>query len=91
MGFRLQLEPHFRVFEAKNGQEALDQIDKEAPGFFSVVLLDMNMPVMGGIETAQLINQRYENCYHLHPRLYFLSADAMPISQLAGINFVDFF
>ncbi len=38
------------VGEAQNGQEALEVIRKVKP---DVVLLDVNMPVMGGVETVQ--------------------------------------
>lgn len=38
------------VGEAQNGQQALDVIREARP---DVVLLDVNMPVMGGVETVQ--------------------------------------
>ena len=44
----LELEPDLEVVgEASNGQEALTQIDKKKP---DVLLLDINMPIMNGIE-----------------------------------------
>ena len=42
--------------EASDGQEALDTIDAVQP---NVVLMDLQMPRMGGIEAASLIHRRY--------------------------------
>ena len=36
-----------------NGQEALDALEK---GIFDIIILDMQMPVMGGIEAAKIYN-----------------------------------
>jgi signal transduction histidine kinase/CheY-like chemotaxis protein len=46
------------VFIANNGQECLDILEKEQ---FSAVLMDMQMPIMGGLEATELIrkNPRY--------------------------------
>ena len=37
----------YEVSSSANGQEALDQLAQAAP---DIILLDMNMPVMGGLE-----------------------------------------
>ncbi len=51
--------PEFKVVgEAGNGQEALDLIQQTQP---EVVLLDVNMPIMGGVQTVRLIKENY-NC-----------------------------
>ena len=44
-----------RVTLANNGQEALDCLQE---GSFDVALMDMQMPVMGGVEATQHIRQR---------------------------------
>jgi two-component system, OmpR family, KDP operon response regulator KdpE len=44
----------YTVTEAKTGEEALDSIRKERP---DLVLLDVNMPGMGGIETCREIRR----------------------------------
>lgn len=44
------------VGEAQNGEEALDQVDKYRP---KVVLMDVAMQGMNGLETTRLIRQRY--------------------------------
>lgn len=43
------------VGEATNGREALDAIDRGSP---DCVILDMNMPVLNGIETRREMNAR---------------------------------
>ncbi|MBV5314430.1 MAG: response regulator transcription factor [Prolixibacteraceae bacterium] len=44
------------VAEAANGKQFLDLIDKDVP---DLVLLDINMPVMDGIEAATLAHEKY--------------------------------
>lgn len=46
------------VGEAANGREALDVVRQTKP---DVVLMDVNMPVMGGVETVRAL-KRYEAC-----------------------------
>ena len=49
--------PEFEVVgEAGNGREALDVIQRSAP---DVVLLDVNMPEMGGVETVKRLRQEH--------------------------------
>jgi two-component system KDP operon response regulator KdpE len=43
---------HYEVSASRNGEEALDKLRSET---FDLVLLDMNMPGTGGIETCRLI------------------------------------
>ena len=47
----------FTVFEAANGEEALQAIARERP---DVVVLDLKMPGMGGIETLKRLRQTDE-------------------------------
>jgi DNA-binding NarL/FixJ family response regulator len=52
----LELSDNIRIVaEAGDGKQALDKIAEVRP---DVVLLDMRMPVMGGIETLQHLSQR---------------------------------
>ena len=43
---------NYEVVEARTGEDALETIPKESP---SLILLDMNMPGMGGLETCRTI------------------------------------
>lgn len=43
------------VTTAENGQDALEQFEGSAPGWFDVILMDVRMPVMNGIEAARAI------------------------------------
>jgi protein-histidine pros-kinase len=45
----------YRVTVAANGQEALDQLERDS---VDVVLMDVQMPVMGGIEATRAIRAR---------------------------------
>jgi DNA-binding NtrC family response regulator len=48
-------EREFEVFVAHDGKEALGLIDSANP---HIILLDLKMPVMGGMETLKEINKR---------------------------------
>lgn len=45
------------VGEANNGKEAIDLCEKQ---FFDIVILDIRMPVMDGIEAAKIIQSRWK-------------------------------
>jgi DNA-binding NarL/FixJ family response regulator len=44
--------------EAANGEEALEKIEVNIP---DLVLMDMNMPVMNGVECTRIIKEKYPN------------------------------
>ncbi len=46
------------VGEAGNGRDAIEVVEKSKP---DVVLLDVNMPIMGGVETVRMLRQQ-QNC-----------------------------
>jgi CheY-like chemotaxis protein len=55
---RLALEEHgFIVFEAENGQKAVENAIREKP---DVILMDLTMPLMDGFAAAKLIRQNEE-------------------------------
>ena len=41
-----------------NGEEALEHIEKDCP---DVILMDINMPVLNGVETMKIIGKKYPN------------------------------
>lgn len=49
--------PEYNLIKASSGQEALSQLFYQE---FSVILLDVQMPVMNGFETAKIIKQNEE-------------------------------
>lgn len=53
------LEDEVKIIgEATNGKEAMEQLKRLKP---NVVIMDINMPVMGGIEATRKIKQNYPN------------------------------
>src|SRR5215211_6527975 len=44
----------YRVFEAEDGQEALDMARRHKP---SLILIDLNMPVLDGLETVKNLRE----------------------------------
>lgn len=63
-----------RVTVANNGAEALEQFDN---GHFDVILMDMQMPVMGGLEATETIRSREMR------RSWVISEDARPVYIIA--------
>ena len=45
----------FRIEYAENGRVAVDKISASEPGYYQIVLMDINMPEMNGYEAAQAI------------------------------------
>ncbi len=45
----------FLVEEAEDGAAALDMVAKSEPGYYDVVLMDIQMPIMNGYEATQII------------------------------------
>lgn len=47
----LQIQ-NYKIFSAKNGVQVLEMLEKE---YFDIILMDINMPKMDGMECAQKI------------------------------------
>ena len=45
----------FTVEIAANGQIAVDMLERSEPGYYRLVLMDIQMPVMGGYEATKAI------------------------------------
>ncbi|SFE13406.1 two component transcriptional regulator, LuxR family [Paenibacillus catalpae] len=57
ISFFLSMQPDFElVGEAQNGREAVDKAGELQP---DIVLMDLNMPVMDGIEASALIKEQH--------------------------------
>ncbi len=72
-----------RVTVAHNGVEA---IEKVAEGGFDLVLMDMQMPVMGGVEAARLIRQMEEELGRLPVPIFAMTANAQEEDRTACLE-----
>lgn len=64
----LELEPDLKIVgEASNGKEALEQVDRISP---EVVLMDIKMPGMDGIELTRKLKDKCPDCHVLMLTLY---------------------
>lgn len=70
----------FKVYVASNGQEALRIVQQINP---SLILLDVMMPVMDGIETCQIIRK---DLNLNQPIIAFLTARTEDYAQIAGFE-----
>lgn len=50
------LKKAYQVLRAKNGQEAVEMVDQ---GGIDLILMDMKMPVMDGVEATTKIKEKY--------------------------------
>ena len=62
----------FRVREARNGEEALSELERECP---AVVVLDIRMPKVDGLEVLRRVRRSAGIC---HVPVLCLSAHALP-------------
>mgnify|MGYP001094655389 FL=1 len=69
-----------RVTVANHGQEALDRLDGAR---FDVVLMDMQMPVMGGVEATQRIRRRETEQNLPRLRIVAMTANALEADRTA--------
>mmetsp|Transcript_29573 Transcript_29573/g.36685 ORF Transcript_29573/g.36685 Transcript_29573/m.36685 type:complete len:91 (-) Transcript_29573:461-733(-) len=62
MAFEETLKGHFdKVDLAENGQEAVDKAFAKPAYYYSVIILDISMPVMNGIEACKKIKEYFSN------------------------------
>jgi signal transduction histidine kinase len=80
---------HLQVDSARNGREALEQFSAAAPGTYQLILLDIQMPVLNGYETAQKLRALPRPDAARIPILAMTAdvfADAIQKSKAAGMN-----
>ena len=75
----------FQVEMAENGQIALDMLRQSQPGYYDLVLMDVQMPVMNGHEATRAIRKLDD------PRLartivIAMTANAFAEDQQAAMN-----
>ena len=68
---------------ASNGEEAIKLIEQEVP---DIVLLDINMPVMNGIDTLKHIRKKHDDL-----PVIMLTAELGKIPALQDLNISGFF
>ena len=64
------------IVTAENGQQAIDAIARFPPGYFDVVLMDVQMPELDGLSATVLIRQR-ERSIGAHVPIVAMTAHAM--------------
>ena len=79
------IEGDLEIFEAQNGQEALDLYKERSP---KIVFLDLTMPIMDGFTALEKIKEFDKNA-----KVVVISADIQKLSmdrvlQLGAFNFV---
>lgn len=70
----------YKVFTASNGEEGVKMVQQISP---SLILLDVMMPKMDGIETCQIIRK---DLNIVQPIIAFLTSRAEDYSQIAGFE-----
>mmetsp|Transcript_4270 Transcript_4270/g.9202 ORF Transcript_4270/g.9202 Transcript_4270/m.9202 type:complete len:802 (+) Transcript_4270:255-2660(+) len=75
---------------AENGQVALDILKNSMPGQFDLILMDLRMPVMDGLEATKLIREELKMIDIPILALTGEKRDDIQ-SECAGIGFTDFF
>jgi DNA-binding NarL/FixJ family response regulator len=82
----LAQQPHWKIYEAANGQLAVDQILEIKP---DVVVMDIVMPVMSGIEAAYEVRRRVPDTKIILMSSHYTPEEAALLARLFGDgNFV---
>ncbi len=80
LAVRLLERQGHKVAVAKNGREVLDEMEKAGPDAFDVILMDVQMPQMDGMEATMEIRRREEKT-GAHIPIVAMTAHAMKGDQ----------
>ena len=84
------LHKEFEVEVALNGQEAVDAFKVHEPGYYDVILMDIRMPIMDGLEAADCIRNMAERPDGANIPIIAMTANAfeedVKKSFMAGMN-----
>ncbi len=82
----LELTTTFEIVgEASNGVEAVALVEQHKP---DVVLMDIQMPMMSGIEATEIIKKRYPNIYVLALTMFGDDASRAAMKRVGADGFV---
>ncbi|QJD83111.1 response regulator [Cohnella herbarum] len=86
ISFFLGLQPDFEIVgEAHNGKEAVELAAELQP---DIVLMDLNMPVMDGIEASRLISEQHPNVKVLVLTSFSDRSHIVPALQTGAIGYM---
>lgn len=87
LAVELLTEREFVVDEAEDGLQAVNAIKEKGPDYYSAVLMDINMPVMNGLDATKKIRELYPKS---RLPIIAMSANAFPEdiekSKAAGMD-----
>lgn len=75
------------VFEAENGQSMLDQLAR-APVQPDVLLLDLNMPVLNGVDAAKALREQYPELRFIVLTTYFSKSFVLSMLELGAAAYL---
>lgn len=86
ISFFLGMQPDFEIVgEAHNGQEAVELAAELQP---DIVLMDLNMPIMDGIEASRLISEQHPNVKVLVLTSFSDRSHIVPALQTGAIGYM---
>lgn len=73
------------VEEAGNGRECLELLPNKS---FDIILMDIQMPVMDGIQATKLVNSKYPGTKILGMSMYASISDVIALKKAGASGFV---
>lgn len=89
-GFILLFEdnPNFEVvLEATDGQNLLNQLEGKTD-LFDVLLLDLNMPNLDGIQTAKILKEKYPEMHFIILSTYFSKSFIVNMIEIGAASYL---